>query len=462
MIGFVIDFKQNGVPKYRQLYDYIKSEIETGHIKSEEKLPSVRATSKMLNVSKATIENAYSQLLVEGYIESKNKSGYYVLNFNAIELGQFKRMPENYTPQRPPEIAKIYNSDGAVESAFNFNDWKKAVNRVLEYETHALLSYGDVRGEYGLRREIASFVHQSRGGVCKPEQIIIGAGIQYLFGLIATAFKCDQPIIGFEYPGFSKGMVVFEDYGYQMEKIPVEKDGIQMHRLEKSQAKLVYVSPSHQYPTGSVMSIKKRLQLIDWAEKNNATIIEDDYDSLLRYEGYPVPALQGLGAGDNVIYVGSFSKLLVPALRMSFMIIPETLTERFAPILARYSQSVSKIDQLALENFMIEGAFERHIRRIKKIYGRKNQLLIEAFKKYESPYIKLIGTGSGLHVTLSFDDSVQLKHVVEECLKRGIVLERIEGDAFQKIVVFSYSGIADSDIEEVVQTIIQMTSQHLQ
>ena len=215
----------------------------------------------------------------------------------------------------------------------------------------------------------------------KPEQVVIGAGIQYLFGLIASTFKSEYSSIAFEYPGFSKGMYIFEDYGYKMVKIPLEKDGIDMKTLEASQANIVYVSPSHQYPTGNVMAIKKRLQLLDWAKKNNAYIIEDDYDSLLRYEGYPVPALQGLNEGENVIYVGSFSKLLIPALRISFMILPVSLMAKFEAILPRYSQSVSKIEQLALENFMSEGAFERHIRRIKKIYGRKNALLIEAFKQ---------------------------------------------------------------------------------
>ncbi|HAS73555.1 MAG TPA: hypothetical protein DCS67_05370, partial [Clostridiales bacterium UBA8960] len=321
MIGFVINFQNSGSPKYIQLYEYIRKEIELGNLKNREKLPSVRMLSKMLSISKVTVENAYSQLLVEGYIESKNKSGYYVMEFEADELGQFKKHLKAIEPQEIQALdATLYNTDGTEENAFNFSEWKKAINLVLEYETKALLSYGEPQGELCLRREIARFVHQSRGGVCKPEQIIIGAGIQYLFGLIATGFKNDFLKVAFEYPGFSKGMVVFEDYGYQMEKIRVEKDGIDVKMLEASGARIVYVSPSHQYPTGSIMSIKKRLQLLDWAAKNHAYIIEDDYDSLLRYEGYPVPALQGLGEGEHVIYVGSFSKLLIPSLRISFMI----------------------------------------------------------------------------------------------------------------------------------------------
>lgn len=463
MIGFVVDFRSNGVPKYIQLYDYIKKEIEAGNLKNGEKLPSVRTISLMLSISKATVENAYNQLLVEGYIESKVKSGYYILGFDVNELGHFKRTSSS--PDRLEVIhekEKPFNTDGTEESAFNFTEWKKAINRVLEYEKKALLSYGDAKGEYALRREIASFVHQSRGGVCKPEQVVIGAGIQYLFGLIASTFKSEYSSIAFEYPGFSKGMYIFEDYGYKMVKIPLEKDGIDMKTLEASQANIVYVSPSHQYPTGNVMAIKKRLQLLDWAKKNNAYIIEDDYDSLLRYEGYPVPALQGLNEGENVIYVGSFSKLLIPALRISFMILPVSLMAKFEAILPRYSQSVSKIEQLALENFMSEGAFERHIRRIKKIYGRKNALLIEAFKRNESPLVSLIGKGSGLHVTLSFDTCVSIKRVISDCLSMGIVLEEIAGYKQGNIVVFSYSGVPDKEMEKVVSKIIKIAKENVQ
>lgn len=460
MLGIVVDFKANGVSKYIQLYEYIKQEIESGFFKSGEKLPSVRSLSKSFVISKATVENAYNQLVVEGYVESKNKSGYYVLDFDAADLGQFRKAsPDVMQNNSELKINKPYNSDGTEERAFHFGEWKKSVNRILEYETKALLSYGDAQGEYPLRKEIAKFVLQSRGVTCKPDQIIIGAGIQYLFGLIAAVFKDQMQGIAFEYPGFAKGMYVFEDYGYQMEKIALEKDGIRIQALEASQANLVYVSPSHQYPTGGVMSVKKRLQLLDWAQRCQGYIIEDDYDSLLRYEGIPVPALQGLSKGENVIYVGSFSKLLIPALRISFMIIQDRLMAQVKSVLLRYSQSVSKIEQLALALYMEEGAFERHIRRIKKIYGRKNQLLIEAFKHHETDLVQLIGQESGLHVTLRFHPRVHTQSVVAQCVAMGITLEVIEGYQNEQVIVFSYSGIPDTDMEAVVSSIVRVAEE---
>lgn len=461
MIGIVIDFENSDSPKYIQLYDAIKREIVSGKLLNGEKLPSVRNMAKMLAIGKVTVENAYSQLLVEGYIESKEKSGYYVTRFEANEFGHFKAQLNLPTRQKSTApLIKQYHTDGSDADAFNFQIWKKAVNKVLEYQYKDLLNYGDVQGEYTLRYEIAEFVHQSRGGICSPEQVVIGAGIQYLFGLIATIFRKTEHQIAFEYPGFTKGMYIFEDYGFETEKIPLELDGINVDRLMASSAKIVYVSPSHQYPTGSIMPVKKRLQLIDWAKSKDGYIIEDDYDSVLRYEGYPVPALQGLSDGGNVIYVGSFSKLLIPALRISFMILPHSLMPIFEAMKTRYSQSVSKIEQLALANFMKEGAFERHIRRIKKIYGRKNQLLIDAFQNNPSPLFELIGMGSGVHVMLHFKNQVNIIEMMNATKQLGIVLEGINDFDQKNIIVFSYSGIPDHQIEEVVDQIKTLATLH--
>ena len=459
MLGVVIDFESTSEPKYIQLYHYLKSEIENGNIPPYEKLPSVRALSQTLKVSKVTVENAYNQLQLEGYIESRPKSGYFVMQLGNHDLTT-KRLYTNRSTSSGfvREASKPYNSDGAEASTFNFTQWRKVVNRVLEYDTDQLLSYGDVKGELMLRTEIAKFVRHTRGVSCEPEQIVIGAGIQYLFGLIATTFRTNHDIIAFEHPGFSKGMYVFEDYGYARAEIPLERDGIDIKALEASKAKVVYVSPSHQYPMGGVMGIKKRLQLLEWASKSNGYIIEDDYDSLLRYDGMPVPALQGLRDGEHVIYVGSFSKLLIPALRISFMVIPRTLNEAFNQVISRYSQSVSKIEQLALARYMAEGAFERHIRRIKKTYGKKNQRLLETFKSINSQWLALMGKGSGLHVTLKLDKKVNRDVFIKSCEAVGILLEPVVGYN-DSIVVFSYSGILDDQMMDVVKTMCRIAEE---
>jgi GntR family transcriptional regulator/MocR family aminotransferase len=238
-------------------------------------------------------------------------------------------------------------------------------------------------------------------------------------------------------------------------KIPIEDDVLRIEYLEKSRAKIFYVSPSHQYPTGSVMPIRKRMQLLSWAEREKGYIIEDDYDSILRYEGYPVPALQGISTSGRVIYAGSFSKLLIPSLRISFLILPHELLKSFHMVRNRYSQSVSKTEQLALAEYMRDGSFERHLRRIRILYKKKNQLLVEAFKKYPTKYFDLVGKESGLHVVLSFAKEVSLPYMVERAKAEGIALEGVEEYQDNRILVFSYSGIKDEEMDAVVRKLVK-------
>ena len=206
----------------------------------------------------------------------------------------------------------------------------------------------------------------------RDSQIIIGAGIQYLLSILCSLLRDKHHDIAFEYPGFNQAKNVFEDYNMDIIPIPVLKEGIDIEKLKKSKVKMVYLSPSHQYPTGSVMPIDKRIEILNWAQENNSIIIEDDYDCLIRYESRPIPALQGLDKAGHVIYLGSFSKILLPSIRISYMILPLDILENYKWIKARYSQTSSKIEQLTLTKFMAEGYLEKHLRKIRKLYYKKN------------------------------------------------------------------------------------------
>lgn len=462
MLNWLIPLdSKSDTPKYVQIYACIKKEILEGHLSKGTKLPSIRQMSDTMKISKSTVENAYQQLVVEGYVENRIKSGYYV---NALELYEPEWLKADTHLIQPhyQAVKKIreQRTDGIEPGSFQSQEWKKALSFVLEYNEEALLTSGDVQGEEALRIEIAKFLHTTRAVTCLPEQIVLGAGIQYLFGLIATLFRKEEPQIAFEYPGFSKGMYIFEDYGYQTIKIPVVENGIDLKILEETPVKMVYVSPSHQYPTGSVMPILKRIQLLDWAHRKNGYIIEDDYDSLLRYEGNPVPALQGIKEESRVIYMGSFSKLLTPALRISFMVLPKNLLSQYYGIKNRYSQSVSKIEQLALAHYMNEGMFERHIRRIRKIYAKKNTLLVEAFKTHATKAFSLVGKESGLHVVLAFHHKLHLKMVLEKAQEMGISLEGADNYEANGILVFPYSGIPDEEVDLKVQLLVAIAEEH--
>ena len=260
MIGYMMKFEEGtGIPKYIQLYERLKEDILKGILKKGEKLPSVRSVSASLGVSKITVENAYTQLQLEGFVESVPKSGFYVQDIEST-LWDFKNDAEQ--KEKKEHVVEEIPQDRASEGTFNFQEWKKAINHVLEYRSDSLLSVGDIQGEYELRYEIAKFISQSRGVRAEPSQVVVGAGIQVLFSLLASYLRTSTQEIAFEYPGFSKGMYVFEDHGYKTLKIPIEEDGLRIEDLEKSRAKIVYVSPSHQYPTGSVMPIRKRMQLL--------------------------------------------------------------------------------------------------------------------------------------------------------------------------------------------------------
>jgi GntR family transcriptional regulator/MocR family aminotransferase len=468
MLGFVVQFDlQSDQPKYIQLYEHIKGEIHMAQLSEGEKLPSIRSVAEALGISKSTVEGAYAQLLVEGYIESRPKSGYYVL--------KLERMPEPDTPltagmgfarvraDRRAEQKRFAETDGVEPHLFNFNAWRKMLVKVMDYEQDTLVRYGDRQGEYVLRAEIAKFVHEMRGVVCTPDQIIVGAGVQSLFMLLSSLLKPECPEIAFEYPGFLKGATIFEDYGYHTVKIPVKAQGINLEALSKSSARVVYVSPAHQYPTGSIMPINNRMKLLKWAQENDAYIIEDDYDSVLRYEGVPIPSLQGLNHGKQVVHVGAFSKLLMPSLRISFMILPENLLAKYVKIKTRYSQTVSKVEQLALAHFMREGYFDRHIRKIKKAYAKKNQLILEALRMKGSDLFRVIGKTSGLHVVLSFDPRVDVMAAAGQMQALGIKLEDAGLFEGRKIAVLSYSGLPDDAIDDAVTEICSaIRAQHVE
>jgi GntR family transcriptional regulator/MocR family aminotransferase len=259
------------------------------------------------------------------------------------------------------------------KESFDFQLWKKYINKALRYND-VYLSYGSCLGEYILRREIARYIGHSRGVICSPDQVIVGAGVQAVLNILCAVLKPKYDSIVFEEPGFTKGQYVFKDHGFKIVPVSVEDDGINVRHLAGNGGKVVYVSPSHQYPTGSVMSINKRTQLLNWANASNGIIIEDDYDSELRYFGRPIPSLQGLNKGNGIVYLGSFSKIMLPSIRISFMVLPVNLLEETADILNRYNQTSSKIEQVALALFMKEGLLEKHIRKLRKIYAPNNFL----------------------------------------------------------------------------------------
>lgn len=381
-------------PLYLKIYDYYKEQILQGSMTKGEKLPSIRALAKALHVSKITVEGAYSQLLAEGYIENRPRRGYF-----AVDLFGFAFAREEKKKEEPEEVRPFVNT-GVDRESLDLGLWRKLYGVVIKDYGALLHDAGSLKGEWMLREQIKEFIGKTRGVVCNTNQIVIGSGSQYLLGILCGLIGKSRAEVVVEDPGFEQARNTFEDYRYTLRFVPVDEEGIQTDLLEPYSHCMAYLSPSHQYPTGSVMSIKRRLEVLRWAAQNQALLIEDDYDSIFRYETEPIPSLQGLDEGRHVVYLGSFSKLLTPAIRISYMVLTEDLLERYEIQKHRYTQTASRLEQLTLGLYMKEGHFERHLRKVNKMYHRKNLLLKELLHKKFGGDLQIIGGNSGLHLML--------------------------------------------------------------
>lgn len=450
-IGTIHFVYQRKEPLYVELYHYFKEEIVSGRIKAHEKIPSIRKLSKELEISRTTVENSYQQLLTEGYIYSVSQKGYFVSEIPFSDEGN--KVVENKMG-KGRNLSKENSLKTVDPNSFPFARWKKIVGTVLLERGEDLLSYGTYQGEFELREEIAKYVYRSRGAICETDQIIVGAGIQQLLYILCAVLKrMEYNSLSYEHPGFADAYQVFQEQGFCTIPIPVEQNGISISQLEESGSRVCYVSPSHQYPTGHTMTIPQRTKLLHWAEKYNNLIIEDDYDSELRYIGRPIPSLQGLDQGKRVIYLGSFSTVLIPSIRISFMILPHTIKEEYEQIQKIYNQSASKVDQYALAKFMREGHFDRHLRKLRKIYTRKKEELLKGIVRYMGDQITVYGAESGLHVLLELKTSLTMEDIIEVAERTGVMVKPISTDRQRKnpMILLAYGGIPLEDIYDILQ-----------
>lgn len=346
--------------KYIEIYDYYKSLIKTGQLKSGDKLPSVRHAAELHEVSKTTIQNAYFDLQADGYILSVEKSGYFVTEINVNESRENESTPKK-------ESAEFnFKSGDADSEAFDFQIWQRYIKSAFRKEER-LLSYSDVQGEYDLREALSEYIRQKRNVIASPDRIVIGAGIQALLSIAASLLK-GKHTVSFPNESFTQGVGLFRDYNYDV------------HFRDKD-AQVIYVCPSHMTSYGDVMPIKRRNELVKYSKKNKSIVIEDDFDSDFLYNTKPVPALYALSSGENVIYIGSFSNVLIPGIRVSFMVLTKELSEKFRKTSERYAQTASKTEQIALCGYIRDGHIMSQTRKIRRHYTAKTKLLLGEIKK---------------------------------------------------------------------------------
>lgn len=370
--------KNSETPLYHQLYLCIRHAVEEGHLKEGDRLPSVRRLAGDLSLSCTTVETAYQQLCVEGYLRSRPQRGYFA---RGGMLGSPERGAAPPPVFREPALPVRYNfgSDCVDIGSTDIKIWRRNVRAALNRQ-NVLASYGGPQGEPELRQALSAYSFAARGAVARPEQIVIGAGTQPLLSLLCGLLEKENAAVAMEEPGFPQAEQVFRDFGLPVLKLPCDEDGICMEALEKSKARLVYVSPSNRISTGSAIPMNRRTELLDWAFRTGSIIIEDDYNGELRYRARPIPAMQGAADGRSVVYLGSFSKLLLPSVRIGYMILTPELLSRYLPRAANYNQTSSKVEQLALAEYIRSGQMERHLRRLRKLYGTKSEELLRCLR----------------------------------------------------------------------------------
>lgn len=388
---------------YEQIYEYIKKEIQKGNLRCGEQLLSTRLLAKQLDVSRSTAQLAYEQLLSEGYIEAVPCKGYFVCEMK--ELYDLKPAAAAVEKEEEPASAGCrydFTPNGIDLEHFPYSTWRKLSREVLKDDQKALFHLGNPRGEASLRSAISVYLHQARGVKVQPSQVIIGAGNDYLQMLLSRMLGTDHRI-AMESPTYRHAYEIFGKLGYDCCTVSMDRSGMNVRELRESGADIAYVMPSHQYPMGIVMPVKRRQELLQWAsEKEGRYILEDDYDSEFRYIGKPIPSLQGSDTNQKVIYIGTFSKSIAPSIRISYLVLPAPLMERYETVGKSFSCTVSRTDQKMLELFMERGYFERHLNKMRALYKNKHDLLLAGVRKL--PGVKeILGDRSGVHILLKMD-----------------------------------------------------------
>ncbi|EMN7732309.1 PLP-dependent aminotransferase family protein [Bacillus thuringiensis] len=408
-------------PMYQQIYQYIRTQILSGKLEQGKKLPSIRQLANQLEVSRNTTQVAYEQLQSEGYIRSENKKGFFIEAITSDETLNFEPIREQHHETNHTTMKTIDFKIGTVDQEnFPLKKWRMITNKTLK--DSSMFSYGEKQGDIKLRKALADYLFQSRGVTTSAEQIIIGSSTQHLLLILSLMLKQDYHYIAVEDPGYNVARELFVLQSFIIDPLPVKERGIQGDFLLKSPSRLLYVTPTHHFPYGVTIPVNERLKLIGWAKNVEGYIIEDDYDSEFRYIHQPIPSLQSLDSNDRVVYLGTFSKALLPSIRVSYMVLPRRLINEYKKILPLLEQTSSSIHQRTLATFMNEGYWYSHLRKMKALYKRKMNLLNKELSKHFKEYVRIKGGSSGIFVIIEVKTKMSEEMLIERAHDHGIIV----------------------------------------
>ena len=414
-------------PIYEYIYRCIKEDIVRGRLASGEKLPSKRTFAGNNGISTITVQNAYDQLIGEGYIYAIPKKGYYVADTEGLSKGKSpKPGPLNIRLPEEEEVLFDFSGNKTETDSFPFSIWAKIIRETISMREKELLDVSFCGGVNELREAIAGHLASFRGMVVDPDQIIVGAGTEYLYSLLIKLLGKDK-IYCIENPGYLKLKKIYESNDATCRYAGMDDNGIVIDELRKADAQIAHISPNHHFPTGITMPINRRYELLAWANEDGSRyIIEDDYDSEFRLNGKPIPTLQSIDASGKVIYMNTFSKSLTSTIRISYMVLPERLANKFYANLSFYSCTVSTFEQYSLAEFISRGYFEKHINRMRLHYGRKRTQILDKIRKaFNKEECKIIENDSGLHFLLQLKTDLPDREIKRRLLENKIKISAV-------------------------------------
>lgn len=478
-----VPLESSDVPIYRQVYEVLRRRILSGGLSAKSQMPSTRSLARQLAVSRMTVVTAYEQLTAEGYIEGKSGSGTYVAAVLPEEMLETKNKENRRKAAKADDKPILSRRGGRLAAvdyvnlrasrttgklrafhfglpaldAFPFDVWARLAARRLQKISMSLFGSGNSAGYEPLRAVVAAYLQTSRAVRCSPEQVIIVAGAQQALSLIAQVLLDERDHIWLESPGYPGARDLFRSAGARILSVPIDAEGFDLNFAVRrhQRARLACVTPSHQFPLGTVMSLSRRLALLEWARANDAWIIEDDYDSEFRYTGRPLPSLQGLDRDGRVLYVGTFSKTVFPALRIGCLVVPPDLIEIFTTVRALSGSHAPLIEQATLAEFIAEGHFGRHLRRMRRLYEERQEILVSEIKKHLAGRLEVKNLISGMHIIGWLPDGVDDRLTAAKAAEFGITTGTVSSHSLTRWtrggLILGYTATSEEQIKKGVK-----------
>lgn len=469
------------LPLHQQLYEELRHAILDGRLLPHQRIPSTRSLAKMLGISRTTVMQSYERLLSEGYLETLRGSGTYICaqlpddwlrsdpvqsasqsNCSPIQLSQYgTRLSQScFTLLSEPDVSINFRYGRPALSHFPLKRWRKLLSRHSRYLDW--LDYAtDFQGCLSLREAIARYLSRARAVRCSAEQIVVTNGTQQALDLLLRVLLNPGDRIAIEEPGYLSARRIFLSHGARLVPVAVDESGLMVERLAhltNAPIRLIYVTPSHQFPTGALLSLPRRLELLAWAQQTNTLILEDDYDSEYRYGDRPIPALQGLDAGDSVIYMATFSKVLFPALRIGYVVLPYSLVSIFAEAKWLSDRQLPMLEQRVLADFIEEGYFESHIRQMRSHYDQNCQALVKALKHGFGEQVTILGEKAGIHLMVRFHTSLEDAEIIDRAGQVGVGLMSAQPHYLNPInsgeFILGYGELNIEQIQEGIRKLV--------